>query len=459
MKTSASLAVAAVLGLILVWQPSAQAQGSSDNPECVGTSCGAPQTEGGGCGCGCGCSVWVAQTDYDTTLSFTDDRDGDGIADWKDNCVTVPNHDQKDSDGDGVGDACDNCPLVYNPTQLITASCRAQGRTTGAACTFNTQGELDADCDGIGDRHDNCSLVANPSQTQSDPAASLDPISGLKRGDDCNTQLCAVGHRPDLEDCQAGHDRDHDGVPDRFDNCPDVYNPDQTDTGNKGIGDACATGPDQDRDGDGVVNRLDNCPGTPNPDQRNSTGFHEGDACNGRPRSQFKVGDVCLAGRSDCLAGEVPDGDVLDFQAPFTISGGGTHRLGGAGQRIVLPIYANRNGAPIQYTWTVVGGSGAVSRPIGVVTQSDHNLYKYESGQEATFTPPDPGNYTLQLAAKLLVADRAYPDVTTSTSTLTLQVGGGSSGGGHAGCAAVPAGLPAIGVGFALLGILRRRRR
>ncbi|WP_198661663.1 thrombospondin type 3 repeat-containing protein [Lewinella sp. IMCC34183] len=36
------------------------------------------------------------------------DRDGDGVADDKDNCPDTPNADQKDSDGDGKGDACDN---------------------------------------------------------------------------------------------------------------------------------------------------------------------------------------------------------------------------------------------------------------------------------------------------------------------------------------------------------------
>src|SRR5258708_14691318 len=36
-------------------------------------------------------------------------------------------------------------------------------------------------------------------------------------------------------------DRDHDGVPDFKDNCPDVYNPDQADSDHNGIGDACDT--------------------------------------------------------------------------------------------------------------------------------------------------------------------------------------------------------------------------
>jgi hypothetical protein len=38
-------------------------------------------------------------------------------------------------------------------------------------------------------------------------------------------------------------DRDGDGVPDASDNCPTVYNPDQTDTDGDGIGDACEASP------------------------------------------------------------------------------------------------------------------------------------------------------------------------------------------------------------------------
>jgi hypothetical protein len=36
-------------------------------------------------------------------------------------------------------------------------------------------------------------------------------------------------------------DRDHDGIPDEVDNCPDVYNPDQADSNHNGVGDACDT--------------------------------------------------------------------------------------------------------------------------------------------------------------------------------------------------------------------------
>lgn len=38
------------------------------------------------------------------------DDDGDGVANYRDNCPATPNGDQVDSDGDGTGDACDTDP-------------------------------------------------------------------------------------------------------------------------------------------------------------------------------------------------------------------------------------------------------------------------------------------------------------------------------------------------------------
>ncbi len=45
------------------------------------------------------------------------DTDKDGVADAKDNCLLVPNPDQKDTDSDKLGDACDNCPGSANADQ------------------------------------------------------------------------------------------------------------------------------------------------------------------------------------------------------------------------------------------------------------------------------------------------------------------------------------------------------
>ena len=69
------------------------------------------------------------------------DIDGDGMADVRDNCVDVPNRDQKDVNGNGRGDACDdfdrdgiinsndNCPDDTNRAQADT-----DGDGTGDAC-------------------------------------------------------------------------------------------------------------------------------------------------------------------------------------------------------------------------------------------------------------------------------------------------------------------------------------
>ena len=52
------------------------------------------------------------------------------------------------------------------------------------------------------------------------------------------------------------NDEDEDGVTDSEDNCPSVYNPDQLDTDNDGLGDAC----DPDDDNDGIDDDIDPYP-------------------------------------------------------------------------------------------------------------------------------------------------------------------------------------------------------
>jgi len=47
-----------------------------------------------------------------------DDADGDWWSNEADNCIAIPNPDQKNSDHDDLGNACDNCWFISNPDQL-----------------------------------------------------------------------------------------------------------------------------------------------------------------------------------------------------------------------------------------------------------------------------------------------------------------------------------------------------
>jgi len=91
-----------------------------------------------------------------------------------------------------------------------------------------------------------------------------------------------------------------DGIPDVIDNCPDHYNPTQTDTDGDGIGDACETIIDVDIDG--IPDTQDNCPSIYNPGQEDQDTDGVGDVCDNCPAASNAsqadtdsdgIGDVC----------------------------------------------------------------------------------------------------------------------------------------------------------------------
>ena len=114
----------------------------------------------------------------------------------------------------------------------------------------------DQDEDGIPDDQDNCPTIYNPDQTNSD---------GDSHGDACDN--CPT---TDNED-QANSDADSHG--DACDNCPTVDNEAQVDGDLDGVGDAC-----------------DNCVGVYNPGQENDDGDDLGDACDPDYPYYFKPG-------------------------------------------------------------------------------------------------------------------------------------------------------------------------
>ncbi len=110
----------------------------------------------------------------------------------------------------------------------------------------------DTDDDGVPDTYDNCPQISNTDQDDTD---------GDGQGNACDD------------------DDDNDTVFDVSDNCSLLANPDQTDTDGDGQGDAC----DDDDDNDPIADDNDNCRFDANPDQTDSDGDGLGDACDPTP--------------------------------------------------------------------------------------------------------------------------------------------------------------------------------
>ena len=420
----------AALGMLFAAPAFAQ-----DNPECLSDSCGRPDEEGGGCGCGCGCSVWVAYTDDGVTLAYTDDADGDGKADDRDNCAFASNRDQLDADGDGVGDTCDNCNSLSNFNQLD-----ADGDGQGDAC------DTDIDGDSILNLADNCPNIPNRDQLDTNGNLAGNVCDNDDDGDGILDTIdrCPLLSNPgnvQLNDPACNSDQDGDNISDTWDNCISSVNGTQLDTDLDGLGDVC----DLDMDNDGILNTADNCGLVRNRTQLDDDGDLIGDACDAK---------YCVVvdpnNREDCL----------DPNGPFRVHAGGLVMLK-AGEKFRLPLFANRNGAAIEYVWTVKSrpstSKAAVQNPEGVVTMSRHWEYAYQDGQVPSFTADVDGEYDIHLQAKLAFADRAYPANRDSTSSLKLNASP-DGGAKTASCSALPfdASLAALGLG--LLALARRRR-
>jgi hypothetical protein len=228
------------------------------------------------------------------------DTDADGIMDTNDNCVFIPNSDQRDVDNDGYGSVCDadlNNDHIVNAADL--AIFKPLLDSGDANADFNGDGVVDnldlaileqqffgppgpsqpdSDADGIPDKSDNCTLTANSDQRDIDSdgygsacdadlnndlivnAADLGMFKLAYGSSDANADFNGDGvvDATDLALVKAQFfgppgpsqpDSDADGIPDKSDNCTLVANPDQRDADGDGYGSMC----DADLDNDHIV--------------------------------------------------------------------------------------------------------------------------------------------------------------------------------------------------------------
>ena len=166
----------------------------------------------------------------------------------------------------------------------------------------------DADNDGLSSDIDNCPDIFNPNQTNND--------------NDSHGNIC---DNCPIDDNEDQIDSDEDNVGNLCDNCPVIANPDQEDIDEDGMGDAC----DEDDDNDGILDAEDNCPLVTNLNQEDTDNDGAGDLCDNCPLipngpelgicyNAPDAGNTCLstADCDECLMNQ--EGYACNCKSDFT---------------------------------------------------------------------------------------------------------------------------------------------
>jgi hypothetical protein len=167
------------------------------------------------------------------------DTDGDGVIDSLDAFPTDA-AESKDSDGDGVGDNADAFPAD------ATESKDSDGDSVGDnadAFPADAAESKDSDGDGVGDNADAFPTDATESKdSDGDGVGDNADAFPLNPAESKDADLDGLTDRLDAFplDATETNDTDGDGIGDNADNCFLWPNPDQYDSNNDGIGNACA---------------------------------------------------------------------------------------------------------------------------------------------------------------------------------------------------------------------------
>ena len=165
-------------------------------------------------------------TDQDGTPDYLDsDTDDDGIPDFDEAGDNDPDTATVDTDNDGVPDFRD-------------------ADSDGDGILDEVEAAVDVNGDGMGDSDIDGDGTPNYQDTDSDGDGTPDQVEGA--GDVDGDGIPNFADADDADGPQG--DLDGDGVPNGQDNCPDDENPDQADTDEDQLGDACDDTDDGDDD-------------------------------------------------------------------------------------------------------------------------------------------------------------------------------------------------------------------
>ncbi len=170
---------------------------------------------------------------YDCNGDCLNDNDSDSICNEFDNCQNTFNPNQEDEDENGVGDLCEN--IV--------------GCTDSTACNYNADATLECNCCSYPEEYYDCDGNCLNDFNENGICDELEQIiygctdiTACNYNQSANTEDGSCTYPEAYYDCFGNclNDEDEDLICDELDNCVDIFNPNQDDSDNDGIGDECA---------------------------------------------------------------------------------------------------------------------------------------------------------------------------------------------------------------------------